>query len=61
MATISVIEPATPREVPSGARMVPFGFARALSPDPDQVLRDAAVELGDDTWSDYARAVVGVS
>ncbi len=46
-STIAVIEPAKEREIPEGAEVVPFGFARALHDPPvDPDFADACRRSG---------------
>lgn len=47
--SVSVIEPATKFERPEGAHTVPFGFARALAPEPSRAVEaEPMVWEGDD-------------
>lgn len=54
-STIAVIEPSEPRAIPTGARSVPFGFARALVEEGScKFLKEPT-----DDWAEHAAMLVG--
>jgi hypothetical protein len=57
-SSISVIEPAKPREIPEGARTIAFGFSRALEQETIDGLEQWDHDH-DHGWSDHAEMVAG--